>query len=76
MSSGVQQCLTGGEKVRIIAYGDNLTYGWWILSSYLLLLDGLDFHPYLFLDENADGVTDHPDAYEALKECFALVQSD
>jgi len=39
-------------------------------------LDGLDFHPYLFLDEDADGVIDHPDAYQALVDCFARVGTD
>ena len=34
-------------------------------------LDGHDFHSYPFLDENVDGIIDHPEAYQALRECFA-----
>jgi len=32
-------CPGEGEKVRIVAYGDSLTYGWWILSSYPAILE-------------------------------------
>ena len=39
-------------------------------------LDGLDFHAYPFLDEDIDGVIDHPDAYQALVDCFARVGTD
>ena len=37
-------------------------------------LDGFDFHSYPFLDEDLDGVIDHPEAYQALRECFALAR--
>jgi len=34
-------CPGEGEKVRIIAFGDSITFGWWILGSYPQVLEGM-----------------------------------